>query len=371
MPKKYTFLLKSFVSYVAIAPIGICFAVGCGDAGSGYWVHGNHVYYAFRDPSSQEEFRDDDIVVGADPATFKIINASKPERDEGPCEAQLVLNTFGKDRKHVFYLDAKIDSADPASIKLVGFEYVKDKRSVYLKNKKISNRPSHFHLVDGTQGFFATDGQSFFYRGKKMDARGFGFVPHSDDYTINKYHVFHRGEIVLGADPKSFSLFDTQDSSGKDANHVFYKDKVVYGADPETFHLVKSPGLYGDKNGLYMFGVEVPELREGDVRFSEFRNYLINSASVYKISTEEKNVRFLKLADADPNTFREIGSSWGKDSQHVYYKGNVVPGADSKSFEKTGENSGRDKYTDYLDGKPNEVRNPIGSPDRISSDPSH
>ena len=310
--KDQSLSLYAFAAILTLAlPLQESLAASCPEAGAGagYWKHGRHVYYGVQGDVPPDGDVQDNVVEGADSGTFAIIEEPFLNTPSGFCEGPNILNRFGKDKKNVFYQGQKILGADPASFQIISDGFSKDKRAAYYKTDRISFRPKDFRLLSEKNYGYATDGKDFFFRSRKMAGDGFKFLSGDYDYSRNRTHVFHDGVIVAGAGPESFSIFDTrsQSTTTKDKAHVFFEDKVIEGADPESFQMIEAPGLFKDKNFVYVDGKSIPELEGDNVRYSELRHYLITTKFVYKLSYKDRQLQVSKLSDVDPSTFHDVG----------------------------------------------------------------
>ncbi len=216
------------------------------------------------------------------------------------------------------------------------------------------------------------------------------FVPiETVGYSTDTQYVYDHGRVIKGADPKTFQAF----SSGymaRDAHYVylfgkqievadistfapivdrtggaFFKDakevyscdydcpdgglKVIPGADPSTFTIVDQ--YYAtDKNHVYFRSASHPkenvdfELSVIDIisgadpaTFQPF-SYPDSPGSPSFYARDVNNVYYKDelVAGADPMTFAAL-SGWaqdyGKDASHVFFKNQTIAGADVASFD--------------------------------------
>lgn len=84
----------------------------------------------------------------------------------------------------------------------------------------------------------------------------------------------------------------------------------------------------------------------------------------YKSWNEGSGGHKNRLAGADPNTFKILKhDSYAKDRRQVYYKGELVKGADAETFESLGDFYARDKNRGYYGG--DSIRSSKGSSFRV------
>ena len=118
-----------------------------------------------------------------------------------------------------------------------------------------------------------------------------GFIPcvHDSGYAVDAFHVYWHGNIISGADPKTFSYL--QFDYSRDTAHAYYRVAIVSGADPRTFTRIDD-------------------------------QYFKDSARVY--------LRGAAIKDADPATFALLSKGWYpvdrlvRDAGHVFFGSTVV-----------------------------------------------
>jgi hypothetical protein len=90
------------------------------------------------------------------------------------------------------------------------------------------------------------------YQGKRLsfldsvDAESFS-VMSNNQYGLDKYHVYFKGQIVYPADPKTFQLIDDKGYSA-DAQHVFLDAAMIALAHPLSFKVLQFPYSKDDQN---------------------------------------------------------------------------------------------------------------------------
>lgn len=114
---------------------------------------------------------------------------------------------YGKDAKNVFYEDFIIKGADPLTfVTFTGTEYSKDKNAVYFLGRILpSADPRTFQMLGQN---YSRDKTNIFYLSDKIpEARAATFsVIENDthDYATDGTYVYEDGEIIKGANPKTF-----------------------------------------------------------------------------------------------------------------------------------------------------------------------
>ncbi len=173
----------------------------------------------------------------------------------------------------------------------------------------------------------------------------------SDILSVDKDSVFiqeSEGEPVvklIDADPKTIKQVD-----GvwwlQDKNNVYLGGNKVDGADPASFSEIKNP-LYKDKNNIYvnnnvLLGADVENFAE-TFEVLNYPYYRDSSNVYYCDLTDSSLPTCTVVSGADQSTFvvqnledakSELGDKFAFDKNHVYYLGNIIEGADPKTFKK-------------------------------------
>lgn len=147
------------------------------------------------------------------------------------------------------------------------------------------------------------------------------FKPLSETYTKDKNRVYYKvisgGEFIVivlqNADPGSFELLDG--SLARDKSHVWYSSTIQQGVDPATVQPIKGGPVFKDKDSVH-----------------------------YQYTT---------IPNADPASFKHIGSGYYADNNRVYWCTDPIPNADPASFKVLGDSFvAKDKNRAYRSGEP-------------------
>lgn len=174
------------------------------------------------------------------------------------------------------------------------------------------------------------------------------------DYCISK-KTLRNSKIsqIENVDKETFEILGPHTNFSKDKNHVYYNNNIVEGADPLTFHSFKDGDrtLWKDKNAVYENGKKIKGM---DVSIETLNMYYKkdkNAVYIDHLSSEQK------IEEADPETFEVFVKGddspiatlsmtvevYGKDKNHVYYKGEIIQEADPKTFTPLGSYYAKDK----------------------------
>ncbi len=218
---------------------------------------------------------------------------------------------FAKDANHVYYfilsssltstlsngnaVSFVVPNADPTSFLVLegGLGYAKDKNYVYLPTQQdtvavLKNAdPATFQFISSNKhvddtnlsasdesyyGFWGEDAIHAYYKEYLLpnsEAQSFKILRdqrgNPTGYAQDKNNVYnsYSGEIINGADPKTFIVLN--DTYAKDTGHVFSYDadvygdnvltigKIVDGADASSFEIISGDKIHDAKDSLGFF----------------------------------------------------------------------------------------------------------------------
>jgi hypothetical protein len=142
---------------------------------------------------------------GADPATFTVLSAKE-------VEAGSYINSFAKDKNHVYVDCMVIPDADPSSFVLVGNHaihdaaYAKDQRHVYFYAASCDSTCDPATSTSDLVEIFDADAATFGPVDKYVLQPGSGGIAPPTYYTKDKQHLYDSAEIIPGADPATTAL---------------------------------------------------------------------------------------------------------------------------------------------------------------------
>lgn len=200
------------------------------------------------------------------------------------------------------------------------------------------------------------------YKGEVLnsaDAKTFENL--NDEYSRDKRTVFYEGVPIEGADPKTFiinPLWKTEQPIeslehywtpyARDSNNIYFEGKKVAAKNIEQFKIIDlcnsnlcaTDGVQVFKEGRVLSGIDIQSLR---------------MFNICEYAKDNKRVYYSGLPIEDPidvSTFNIYSEAYFcyafDDSSHLYYKGQLVPGANPITFEKV---SPYDPFSPYTDGK--------------------
>lgn len=201
-----------------------------------------------------------------------------------------------------------------------------------------------YHKKDGTYVYATSDEGQGYVEHPLENVRPESFqILNKHGYAKDDLHVYYHENIVLGADPKSFTAMT--ELYGKDNAHVYYEFKTIPGADPASFTLLN---IQWGKDSQDVYRQDRPLEACDPATFVFLENgWERDSQCVYRETG--------KLPDADPASFVVLNDWFGKDKNHVYsYIPSIIEGADPATFKIRGACvvCGEDKNGCYKNDKP-------------------
>ena len=353
------------------------------DESGQYGADKNHVYSGI------------EVVEGADPKTFSNV------RDPGNSF------TFYKDAVHVFYRGRVIVGADAKTFTDIDTVTGKDKNGIIYEWNYVPNvDPGTYQVIGGSYDGYAKDKNHVFWTGYDVrhpvviadaDPVTFRRINDSNYYAIDAGHVFHKQDVINGADPATIKVLSESTRWPQyiaDDSHAFVNDVVIPGADPATFTMLNS-WFSKDKNHVY-FSTTTIEFADSatfvvfDIKWAKDKSHVYESNGInskYDSATFEfvKNphpsewvsIEFVKdkngvysynasgyatttndgqpLAGVVPASFELVGGLYSKDGSSVFYKTQRIERADSATFKvlfdsQSAIDYAKDKNYVYKDG---------------------
>lgn len=321
-----------------------------------------------------------EIIYLADPKTFKI----HPQYHE-----------YSYDKNHLYYKGLLVAKTDGSSLKQLNNEYwttndavfsydqllpqvdaesfiifadnrrvTKDKNNVYFDNgiQRDVRDPLSFQVLNRDVGkdavnIYAIDSSKIKLEPKK-ESTSFQIIDANNNISKDKDHIYHREIIVEGADIDSFQLLSNEIGYAKDHAKIFWLDwrsNWVLDVDFQTFKVdAINPKWAKDQDDIFYEGKKVEGL---DAKTFEVlgQKYFKDISGIY---FQTSQLAFQSLDGVDMESFSIIdevdpakvdifnwGSDLSKDKHHVYYKGNIIEGADSETFKFL------DKHGDFATDK--------------------
>lgn len=266
-----------------------------------YWeISDSGVYYKTKSYGSIEEMfggggeEQKILLKNAEPNSFIAIN-----------------EVYGKDANHIFCKTDEIKEADINTFQFTAdYRFSKDKNNVYFCE-------------------ISTFGDSTNKSYRRLDADPESFMDLPYRYSKDKNHVYWDDNIIEGADPTTF---------------IVYEGEKKYSKNAISFDS-RTPGgeyLAEDKNYRYMREIKVETKDGGDLK---------NLNQFYSVDGKNVYYQAKKIEEADLISFQALNGKYAKDKNYVYMEGKKNTTADTNSFQVLSEAYAKDKkyvYREYI-----------------------
>ncbi len=211
---------------------------------------------------------------------------------EDPATFQALDSRFARDAKRGYFLGAAVAGSDGASFAVVSENEARDKQAVYYCDtyRKGQEYWSILHLrMERIEGADAAS-YAAIGKGHARDAR----------------RVYFRGRAFDVKDVASFEPLDGD--FGRDAQSAYYARIAIAGSHGPSFEIID------DRDMAYARDRE--------------RAYATHDAG----NGEREAPQVRRLRTQDPAAMRVLGRGYAADVRQVWYRGQVVRGADAGSF---------------------------------------
>jgi len=315
----------------------------------------NNVYYI------------DEKIKEVNPSFFELVDEDK--------------EIYAKDKNNVWLYGKIIDGADAGTFKFLYNYYAKDKNNVYYRDEVIESADTETfetvvgEKIDKRQGVYGKDKVYVYYRGEIIaNADPDSFVPVGAYYAKDRNDIFHGSRVLdldIEIDLDSLSVVKMGPAGNviKDNQRVYFQHgaddyKIVPGADPSTFQYVgmcesierSSAGYYKDKDTVYvkdnpLNSIDAPSFQH----LGLYTMFGRGSGIPYSFaSAKDKNNVYVGCGDvltnADPDSFKNLGTNYAKDKDKIWYGSTLINRADVNSFQLLDGAYAKDKNNVYYKG---------------------
>ncbi|MFT5265219.1 MAG: hypothetical protein ACI8YQ_003970 [Polaribacter sp.] len=178
-----------------------------------------------------------------------------------------------------------------------------------------------------------------------VDPKSFKKIKSERAYGVDKFHAFYEGKIIEHSLGNSFIAL--KGGFSKDAKSVFYSYQKIKGANSKTFKLINNGPFSYDKNNIYY---DWKPIGATDINSFEVINSLgaKDNQYYYKVSNAgDDSLHISKYPIKDKKSFQHLKHRYSKDDFQIYFDGEVVVGADSRTFEVIDYGKGKDSNFHY------------------------
>ena len=283
-------------------------------------------------------------VTKADYETFEFLGGVSNDMSNKECKFDDYTGVYAKDKNHAFYNRGIIQDADVESFKYIDGYYAQDKNAVYYSGRRLEDADyNSLEIVNG--GFwcqFLKDKQFVFYNETKLTNLDSKTVRIDFPYIIDKNGVYYVSEEspqdniifkkVLSADINTFVSFgdyyiSKEDAYAEDKNNVYWNDEIIVGADPNSFSIFDNVSCdvfrAKDQHSVYVNGQQI--------KGSDGQTYKFLTCD-YAKDAQNAYYRDDVILDAYSDTFQSLDGLYAKDKNNVYWAGKPIKDADPETF---------------------------------------
>lgn len=272
---------------------------------------------------------------------------------------ELISDYLAVDKSRVYYFNthAPVDApsvlhgADPETLSIMDENYVRDRSKVFYTRRHYGPcileeaDPATFTVLNES---YSKDAQRVFYECSYIEGADAATFKISSGWLANDAdNVYRSGKMVSEANPRSFTRLKHQFGNLNfytDDQHVYYFRNIVDDADPETFEVIGSY-FAKDRQHAYFCSRKCHKIDSADTdtfrvspvvsNWANARVYAQDADSVFFCAELEENEPCTPLPDSDPNSFTYLGKFFSRDVGNVFFRADIVKGADAASFEMT------------------------------------
>lgn len=174
-------------------------------------------------------------------------------------------------------------------------------------------------------------------------------------WAKDSYQVYYGGVPLPGSKPEKFQILGNRYS--KDDKNVFYESNLLLNSDSNTFSIIDGP-YSKDKSNVYYHDLTLPYADP-----KSFKAFVFDSLWSYGYATDNNHLYYrgdLKES-CEPTSLEILGDpsgDWAKDSQCIYFQGNILENADINTFQLLDKKYTKDKNKVFYKSEHIESANP-------------
>lgn len=311
------------------------------------------------------------VALGADAATLRIVSGSteyvrdaksvywvfpSPRKVEGAdansfriWEDGTYRSNIAIDRAHLYITGVLAEGVDPNTFVRIGrTQYFNDKQSVFYE--VAVNVQNDYRY--GLRKIVGADPATIRAFTSRM-----GYYQVADLLVADAMHVYLRGEAVPNIDAKTFHMLASRYFADKNATYFFAGNidtTPTRIAPAGTFHVFTTLGYVAIGDQMFFGTTTIPggdptsfHVFDNEVHYGERVRDVCTDLCPYAADAGAVYYAGKKIGGADPNSFELVGYGllqnkgkdagpsqprYGRDAQHVYFLGQLVLKADSRTF---------------------------------------
>lgn len=238
---------------------------------------------------------------------------------------QSISKNFFKDLSNVYYLNIKLEGLNPDDVKVINEYYIADKKHAYYCSPKEIVKLEDVNTIGlHANGKTAVDNKNVYHKGKIIEGLNGAEVNISSKdfcgYLIDSNNVYYYTEKI-DACPKTFKSLIF--GYGADGNYLFSKGRKIREGN------FKSVLSLFDSTLSESTVIEINDKSELGGSFKRFKNSIYYGSAV--INNADAN-SFIPFQVECPSTKTLVTTDYAKDKNNIYFKNNIVNNADVDTF---------------------------------------
>ncbi len=299
------------IRYFLIALLLPVFFVSCkelktGKIGSCYYRSKDKIYYLTRQKSGKIDSLE---MPNANARFFEIVY------DELPGDDCFNSNIWAKDKSNVWYKNLRLPGADPATFRVLENGYSKDEHYAYYLNFPLS--VANTEEFESLGWFYAKTHSRIWYCGKEVS----GIRKIESFKVIDSYFSCDTNQVYLFKDSIFVAIAELNRTGFHclDDQNTFRYTNLKWYTNSEGNYFIDTEALIGSQDFLFKSDSSSDSL------------IILKEKFFYK---DAYHVYFKDeiIEGADPKTFEPLGNSYGRDTESVYYQSRKLNGVNPGTF---------------------------------------
>lgn len=269
---------------------------------------------------------------------------------------QYISDNYCKDKNHLYYCGGIVENVDVSSLKIDNY-LIRDKYNVFKGKPQYDKNKSRYYLsiIEGANSndyqrisaVWAKDESSYFCFDKKINVDTVTFNIIEGNTAVDKSYLYYpiAGEVkIYKRNGKLHTLID----------NIYYDDNTIYNfrkypistieiENPETIKLVDTTSqiVFFVDNILYW---NLSRCDSSHIDIESFQ--IIQNNKDYATDSEHIYYRGSDILGADVSTFVLLSHAFSKDKNSVFHRDRILEGADPNSFEYISAKNAKDYCKD-------------------------
>ncbi len=252
------------------------------------------------------------------------------------------------EQDHISFEKEVLDDIDTESLEFVSDNIFKDKNDVFLFQVREDERSNMVVDAIDVMTIEGADPASFKILKSPCDLEKV-MCYSGTIYSRDRSNVFMNGNVILDVEVPSFEFIKPAcvDDLGstfcdihvfytKDSNSVFVDGKKIEGMDPDTFEFFDDPCVR-DKHSVYCSGEKVSGADPDS--YEVIRKYCYDDCELLGFARDRRKVykNYTEIVPgADSKTFELLSDEYQRDKNYAYRDGEGIKGSHGRTFEVVG-----------------------------------